>query len=490
MTHLSMKKTWLALSPVLACTAILLSQQAMAHGYMSSPQSRNLLCNKGVNVQCGPVQYEPQSVEGPDRYPETGPADGQLGNAGRGAWSSELNEQTVGRWKRTDINVGPNTFGWTFTAPHRSRDIRYFITKNGWNPNMPLTRAQFESTPFCTIDMANAIPPKTVSHTCNVPSDHSGYHVILGAWDVADTSATFYNVADVNIKGGGGGVDPTPTPVPTWASAGSINPSENLGSGDKIYTRVFTASGENAGLSTSLTLTSATDGAKDNWPYLLAKKINAEQSQYKAGVNNNDVITAVNGQNTVFAKAGSGIVRVETAIDKSSQSGDVLVPADLTVTPKASYAINGDRATIDGLITLRKKANVTAEVYNSQNVMIGTQSLIVDGTANMQVAVSPVVAGNFTLAVKARAADDESVVQKSFTIKLTGGVSPTPTPTPTCSSAWVANKAYTANQTVYWNGKQYKARWWTQNNEPGLPAFTGGEGSGKVWADLGAKTCP
>ncbi|WP_051711498.1 N-acetylglucosamine-binding protein GbpA [Andreprevotia chitinilytica] len=472
-----MKKAWLALSPLLACTAILLSQPAMAHGYMSAPKSRNLLCKEGVNVQCGAVQYEPQSVEGPDRYPETGPADGTLAAAGNSTWAA-LNEQTVDRWKRTDLNVGPNTFGWTFTAPHRSRDIRYFITKNGWNPNMPLTRAQFEAKPFCTIEMNNAVPDRSVTHTCNVPADHSGYHVILGAWDVADTAATFYNVADVNIKGGGGGVDPTPIPVPTWTAAGSIKPSENLGSGDKIYTRVFTASGENTGLSTSLTLTNATDGNKDRWPYLLATQINAEQSQYKAGAEHDGAITAVTGQNTVFAKADSGIVRVETAIDKAAQSGDALIPDDLKVTPKAQYTIVNGKAVIDGLITLRKKADVSVEVYNSQNAMVGTQSVTVDGTAKLDVTVASAVDGTYTLVVKARAVDDGSLVQKSFSTLLTGNPAPTPS-----APAYVAGTVYKAGDLVSNGGKVYQCKPFPFSGWCGQAPAAYAPGTGSAWAD-------
>ena len=32
-----------------------------------------------------------------------------------------------------------------------------------------------------------------------MPTDRSGYHVILAVWDVADTANAFYNVIDVNL---------------------------------------------------------------------------------------------------------------------------------------------------------------------------------------------------------------------------------------------------------------------------------------------------
>lgn len=66
----------------------------------------------------------------------------------------------------------------------------------------PLTRASFETEPFCHIEGKN-IQPSTgpdLPHECTVP-ERQGYHVILAAWDVADTGATFYNVIDVDFGG-------------------------------------------------------------------------------------------------------------------------------------------------------------------------------------------------------------------------------------------------------------------------------------------------
>ena len=47
-----------------------------AHGYVSEPAGRSYLCKLGDNTGCGAVQWEPQSVEGPDgspRFPVGGP---------------------------------------------------------------------------------------------------------------------------------------------------------------------------------------------------------------------------------------------------------------------------------------------------------------------------------------------------------------------------------------------------------------------------------
>ena len=82
---------------LLACGVNL---NVVAHGYVSEPEGRSYLCKLGDNTGCGAVQWEPQSVEGPDgnpRFPIEGPADGTIAAAGSPTWS-ELNAQTPSRW--------------------------------------------------------------------------------------------------------------------------------------------------------------------------------------------------------------------------------------------------------------------------------------------------------------------------------------------------------------------------------------------------------
>lgn len=206
-----MKKTKLCLSLL----ALLATSNAWSHGYMSEPASRGYSCTAAMgnlNTQCGAVQYEPQSVEGHDGFPAYqvqgsgggivhAPKDGEIAGAGL-ASMSPLNAQSDSRWYKQSMKAGKQIFTWTFTAPHRTKDWRYYMTKPDWNPNKPLTRASFDTKPFCVIDGKNQIPPlgKSQPHECNVP-ERDGYQVILATWDVGDTDATFYNVIDVDFGG-------------------------------------------------------------------------------------------------------------------------------------------------------------------------------------------------------------------------------------------------------------------------------------------------
>ncbi|MBT1446409.1 N-acetylglucosamine-binding protein GbpA [Shewanella sp. JM162201] len=304
------KKILSLVAVTVAAAAALPSQQVMAHGYISKPESRGLLCRMGENSQCGAVNYEPQSLEGPDRYPESGVADGQLASAGHGAFSA-LNAQSINRWAKRHIKSGANEFTWTFTANHVTRDWRYFITKKDWDPNQPLTRAQFEPAPFCEYSGNNRQPPRTLTHLCNVPSDRAGYHVVMGVWDVGDTPMSFYNMVDLMIDNGNAGSI-------SWQDVGDIYEGRTLNVGDKVSTVVFTGSGEQPSLRTEILIQTEADGAPARWPQLLAEEVNRTQSWLKAGVMGPDNrIIPIAGKNDVFAQSGSGINRVEIRVTEA-----------------------------------------------------------------------------------------------------------------------------------------------------------------------------
>lgn len=176
-----------------------MASPALAHGYVSSPTSRTVLCQKGINTACGAAQYEPQSIEGPKGFPAGGPADGTLASGGNARFS-ELNQQSPTRWARVALHSGTNTFTWNLTAQHRTTSWQYFITRQGWDASKPLTRSDFELTPFCTVMGNDQVPPYKFSHTCTLPADRTGYHVILAVWNIADTGNAFYQAIDVNIS--------------------------------------------------------------------------------------------------------------------------------------------------------------------------------------------------------------------------------------------------------------------------------------------------
>ncbi|PFM57475.1 chitin-binding protein [Bacillus cereus] len=177
----------------------LIPQNAYAHGFVEKPGSRSALCSQtygALNVNCGSVMYEPQSLEAPKGFPQGGPVDGQIASAG-GKFDGILDQQTANRWFKNTITGGEYAFTWKYTAPHLTSQWHYYITKKNWNPNKPLTRADFEL--IGTVQHDGSAASNNLTHKINVPTDRSGYHVILAVWDVADTANAFYNVIDVNL---------------------------------------------------------------------------------------------------------------------------------------------------------------------------------------------------------------------------------------------------------------------------------------------------
>lgn len=186
--------------------AMFASQQVAAHGYMSDPPSRAYACVKKLNTDCGTAVYEPQSVGETNKgFPTFGPADGQIASGGLSQFFA-IDAQSATRWHLSEITDRNVQFDWYYEAAHKTTKWEYFITKAGWNPNLPLARASFDLTPFCTVEAGGAVPvdgaegsrgPAKEKHECVIPADRTGQHIILGAWTVDNTVAAFYNVVDV-----------------------------------------------------------------------------------------------------------------------------------------------------------------------------------------------------------------------------------------------------------------------------------------------------
>lgn len=394
-------------------SALLLAQGAAAHGYLVN--SRAHLCNLGTDTNCGPIQWEPQSVEGADRYPETGPLDGVIAGGGNSQWAA-LNEQNRTRWSKISLKPGAFTFQWQFTAPHVTRDIRYWITKADWNPQAPIARSQFEPVPFCKYEYNNTKPVPSTSeranHNCTLPA-RIGYHLILAVWDVADTVNSFYSVMDANFDGG---VPPALTEV------GKIFAATDLPVGATAATRVFNKDGELTALATSVKINAVADGFAAKWPRLLASAVNAQNVGLKAGVLDSGVVTPADGVNTIYVATGSAITRVEIAtklpppdpaqetnfgIDKISATPVVNGKAQLAMTVYTAIA-----QTVD--IKLSGKTGTAVSIYHLDNQL---------GPKSADVALTNVAAGDYDLTMVTSYVLDGKTrsAQKVFKLSLQAG---------------------------------------------------------------------
>ncbi|MFD4988018.1 lytic polysaccharide monooxygenase [Streptomyces sp. NPDC058374] len=197
------KKTYAAVVGAATLGALAFSTGgASSHGYTDQPLSRQKLCANGTVGNCGAIQWEPQSVEGPKGFPAAGPADGAICSAGNTGFKQLDAAKTPGGadWPTTQLSGGQGyTFQWQITARHATTDFRYYITKDGWDSSKPLTRDALEPQPFLTLPYGGQQPPATLSHQGTIPTQKSGKHVILGVWNVHDTGNAFYSCADVKF---------------------------------------------------------------------------------------------------------------------------------------------------------------------------------------------------------------------------------------------------------------------------------------------------
>ncbi|WP_330184377.1 lytic polysaccharide monooxygenase [Nocardia sp. NBC_01503] len=179
--------------------AILPGGVANAHGYVSSPLSRQAQCVEKI-VSCGEIQYEPQSVEGPK---------GLRNCSANIARFADLDDDSKG-WRVQSVD-STATFSWTFTALHRTLNWEYYIG----------------NTRVGVVDGNNQPPPDGgVTHTIDL-SGFSGRQKLIAVWNIGDTANAFYSCLDLQIGGGSPGTTTPPTtkpPVTTTAPPTTTKP--------------------------------------------------------------------------------------------------------------------------------------------------------------------------------------------------------------------------------------------------------------------------
>lgn len=157
------------IAPLVA--VVIPATSAWAHGYVSAPMSRQAQCAQHI-VQCGSIQWEPQSVEGPK---------GLRSCSGGNSRFAELDNDGKG-WRVTTVGQTV-TFTWTFTARHRTSNYEYYVGGRR----------------VAVVDGNNQQPSATVSHSVNL-GGVTGRQKVLAIWNIADTANAFYACVDVNVQ--------------------------------------------------------------------------------------------------------------------------------------------------------------------------------------------------------------------------------------------------------------------------------------------------
>ena len=183
------------------------------HGYTSEPTSRAKLCQQRVNKNCGPVTYEPQSVEGFKGFPNErySPPDGKIASGNNKSFK-ELDEYGANRWTRVNFprvrqyNSTHLSFDmfWYFTAIHSTDDFRVYISNERYSSREPLSRRHLDLNPLCVKKFHGKYPPQQLTMSCLISVQkyrelsRMKELLLLNVWNVYDTAYAFYQVADIN----------------------------------------------------------------------------------------------------------------------------------------------------------------------------------------------------------------------------------------------------------------------------------------------------
>ncbi|RAJ06529.1 chitinase [Chitinophaga skermanii] len=169
-------------------------------------------------------------------------------------------------------------------------------------------------------------------------------------------------------------------------------------------------------------------------------------------------LTAVATDDLNGSKTSTAVNITVTNPNNALPTVSITSPANNTsYTAPASITINATAADSDGTIK-------QVQFYN------GTTLLNTDTTAPYSYTWANVANGTYTLTAKATDNDNGSTTSTGVTVivNTASGCNGIP--------AWVATTAYVTNDQVVYGGKIYKAKWWTQGNQPDLNT-----GAGKPW---------
>lgn len=263
----------------------------LAHGTMELPASRVLTCyNEGAEQPKSGACRAARAVGGAQQFYDWNGvrqgsaagnhkafiADGELCSGG----SASFRGLDLARldWPQTSIVPtvsGDYTFVWHASARHATEYFKYYITRDDWDPGVPLRWSDLEE--FASVPGAQATNDGgRYRMNVQLPKNKKGSHMIYSIWQRADSPEAFYACADVKFPGDGLAVREI-----GWEDQGALSAMGNLVVGTKLTFRAMDSAGRDAGKHV-LTITAANAKAA-TWAYQLAQKVNTESQIFRIG---------------------------------------------------------------------------------------------------------------------------------------------------------------------------------------------------------------
>jgi predicted carbohydrate-binding protein with CBM5 and CBM33 domain len=184
--------------------------------YLENPESPDTLpCQDLVNMSGTQPLYDWNEVNIRDAGDNTRALvpDGHICSAGRSKYFGL--DQARADWPVTILPAGGSqyTFRWSVTANHPVATFYFYVTKDGYNPTVPLKWSDLEPTPFMVQDptLVDAGLQYPVYQFTGTLPNKTGRHLIYVQWIRHDSLEDFYSCSDVWF---GSAPMPTSTPAP------------------------------------------------------------------------------------------------------------------------------------------------------------------------------------------------------------------------------------------------------------------------------------
>jgi chitin-binding protein len=135
--------------------------------------------------------------------------DGELCSAGTDTYRAY--DQPGADWPHTRLTAGAEVLLRYNAWAHHPGEFRLYVTRDGYDPEKPLTWDDLESEPFSVFQEESPNGTDEVNDTPEyrwsaVLPDKSGRHLIYSVWERSDSAETFYGCSDVEFDGGNGEV--------------------------------------------------------------------------------------------------------------------------------------------------------------------------------------------------------------------------------------------------------------------------------------------
>ncbi|CAM3586699.1 hypothetical protein BS639_08590 [Rouxiella silvae] len=462
--------------------ALLMPTTAQAHGYISTPTARHVLCNREGQASTS-EGCKAARAHGSNGFTEAG---GHT-NVGSTNYMNQIQDGAVCSSNYRGINVGVPKGDWPisplkvnadgsvdlsykYTAVHGTDHIAFYITKSEYNPANPLKWSDLELLGRRDGDARPANAPNApdsnneTHFNFKLPSQQAGRHVIFAAWPVSKNHGTgevFTTCADVEITNNG-------VSTPGWERVGDgIKANEKIIAGTTVRFRLFDSmKAGSVAFDTAYTASNNMD--KKDWLYKLAKQINTETNLAKVGTLKNNEVTlgAAATYYDVYTKSShkySSAVYLEAAEDDDqpvkppvNHDQAFLNGLNFTVTPTVNpnkvtfkgIAVSNTQATgnVSYVWTLPNNAQITGEGKGSQSFEIKRNKK----EQNLQVSVK-VNAGKLSKTLK------QSIVVPAKADNDQGNETQYP--------QYVAGQKYAPGDKVSTNGSNYQCKavphgWW------------------------------